>query len=357
MCPSSDPVTATAAYVTAPYAVEFRHVPLRPVGPHDVLLDVLATGICGYDMEIAGHLAAEPRPFGHETCCRVREIGSCVSHVAVGDTVVLESSAFCGDCAVCRNGRVDLCRNLLGIGAEPVQAFADALVAPARVVVPAVGLHPTVAALAEPCGVAVDMIRLAEIGMTDRVLVVGAGPIGLMALAMARKATCGEVVAVDSNPGRLAIASQLGADAVYRRSEAPLPEIGRRHGGFHALLVSAPPSSLPGAIAAAAYEGRVVFIGFDWGEGGKVTIDTTAMHLGKVQLRPSFASPALFLPMALDLLRAGVVPGETIISHRFPLSRLGDALRTVASERDTTRKAMVIPDARFAELAGEGATE
>lgn len=352
----AQPVTATAAYVKAPYLVEYRSIPLRPLGPHDVLLDVLATGICGYDMEIAGHLASEPRPFGHETCCRVRGIGGCVKHVAVGDTVVLESSAFCGDCADCRNGRVDLCRSLYGIGAEPVQAFADVLVAPDRVVVPAPGLHPTVAALAEPCGVAVDMIRLAAIGMTDRVLVVGAGPIGLMALAIARKATCGAVVAVDSNAGRLAVATELGADAVYDRREASLTEVARQAGGFHAVLVSAPPQALPDAMGAAAYEGRVVFIGFDWGEGGKVTIDTTAMHLGKVQLLPSFASPAVYLPKALDLLRAGVVPGERIVSHRFPLSGLEEALHTVATERDTTRKAMVIPDARFDELTERGVT-
>ena len=77
-------------------------------------------------------------------------------------------------------------------------------------------------------------------------------------------------------------------------------------------------------MATMAYEGYCVYIGFDWGDEGKVTFDTTALHLGKQQLRASFASPAVYLPYALDLLRSGAVPGEAIVSHRFPLSRIGE---------------------------------
>jgi len=78
-----------------------------------------------------------------------------------------------------------------------------------------------------------------------------------------------------------------------------------------------------------------------------VALDTTAMHLGKQQLRASFASPAVYLPLALELLRNGTVPGRELISHRFPLSRLQDALNLLRTDRETTRKVIVIPDARF----------
>jgi len=339
--------SVTAASVHAPFKVTFKKVELPVPGPDEVLLDVLATGICGHDMEIAAVLAKEPTPFGHEICGRVRAVGSAVKHVKPGDQVALESSSFCGDCGPCRNGRVDLCRNGVGFWGRPAMGFSDAMVVPSRSVVPAGGMKPEVAALAEPCGVAYDMIKLAEIGVTDKVLIVGVGSIGLMALAIARRCTSGVVVAAGQAAGRLAVAKRLGADAVFSSRETPLRDSGKPYGGFNKVLVTAPPQTLPDSMATMAYEGYCVYIGFDWGEGGKIQFDTTAMHLGKQQLRASFASPAVYLPYALELLRTGAVPGEQIVSHRFPLSRLADAMNLLRTDRETTRKVMVIPDARF----------
>ena len=333
----------TAAYIQSPFQVTYRSIDLRPPGPGEILLDVLATGICGHDMEIAASLAPEPKPFGHEIAGRVREAGPGVTHVREGDLIALESSAFCGQCSDCRNGRVDLCRHTIAFGGEPAMGFAEAMVAPARVAVPAPDLDPAVAALAEPLGVALDMLRLAEIGLTDRVLLVGAGPIGLMALALARRQTTAALVAVSRSPGRLAAARRLGADAAVSPEEVSLGDLGKRYGGFNRVLVTAPPQTLPGALDAAAYEGYVVFIGFDWGAGGTVPIDTTAMHLGKKQLRASFASPAVFLPRALQLLQSGAVPAGDIITHRLPLQRLGEALRMVREQRDTVLKVIITP--------------
>ena len=336
-----------AAYVQAPFQVSFRDVDLGTPKPGEVLLDVLATGICGHDMEIAGVLAKEPKTFGHEICGVVREVGAGVKHVKPGDQVALESGSFCGDCSDCRNGRVDLCRHGVGFWGGPAMGFAEAMMTPARCCVPAPDLAPEVAALAEPCGVAVDMVKIAEIGVTDRVLVVGCGAIGLMALAIARRRTTGKVVAADRRAGKRAAALKLGADAAIDLTQAPLREAGKPYGGFHKVLLTAPPQLIPDSMATLAYEGYCVYIGFDWGEGGKVLMDTTAMHLGKQQLRASFASPAVYLPIALELLRNGAVPGPEIVSHRFPLSRLQEALDLLRRDRETTRKVMVIPDARY----------
>ncbi len=337
----------TAAYVQAPFEVSFRQVELASPGPDEILLDVLATGICGHDMEIAGQLAREPKPFGHEICGRVCEVGSHVTHVKPGDQVALESGSFCGTCSDCRNGRVDLCRRTVGFWQGAAMGFSDAMLAPGRSAVPAPGLKPEIAALAEPCGVAYDMIKLADIGVTDRVLVVGSGAIGLMALAIARKRTSGTVVAANTSAGRLATATRLGADAVFSPRDLSLRDAGTRYGPFNKVLVTAPPSTIPDAMATLAYEGYCVYIGFAWGDEGRITLDTTAMHLGKQQLRASFAAPAVYLPIALDLLRTGVVPGEILVSHRFPLSRLQDALNLLRTDRDHTRKVIVIPDAHF----------
>ncbi len=98
---------------------------------------MLACGVCGYDLEIAESLAQQPQAFGHEIAGVVREVGDGVTAVAPGDQVALESSSFCGECAQCRNGRVDLCNRGAGFWQEPAMGFAGSMVVPACAVVPA----------------------------------------------------------------------------------------------------------------------------------------------------------------------------------------------------------------------------
>ncbi len=339
--------TVTAAYVQAPFQICFRQVELPSPGPGEVLVEVTACGICGHDLEIAADLAKEPRAFGHEIAGVVAEVGEGVTNVQVGDPVALESSSFCGTCETCRNGRVDLCPHPVGFWGGVSQGFAEAMLTPAKSAVSAHGLDPTVAMMGEPAGVALDMIRLAEIGLTDRVLLVGAGAIGLMALPVVRRLTAGPVVAAGRAAGKLAVARRLGADAVVNTNETPLAECGKPYGGFDKVLVTAPPQTLPDCLEAAAYGGYVVFIGFDWGPGGVIALDTTRMHAGKKQLRPSMDSPALYVAQGLELMRRGVIPAEEIVSHRFPLSRLEEALATMRDDRENARKVAVIPDGRF----------
>lgn len=335
--------TVKAAYVQAPFQVRLREVELPPPGPDEALVEVLACGICGYDLEIAAELATEPRPFGHEIVGIVREVGERVSHVKPGDQVALESSSFCGYCERCRDGRVDLCRHSVGFWGGVSQGFAEAMLTPAKSAVPAPDMDPLAAMLAEPAGVALDMVKVAEIGLSDRVLVVGPGAIGLMALALARRLTAGLLVAAGRSAAKLEVAKRLGADAVVNTRETPLAECGKPYGGFDRVLVTAPPQTLPECLEAADFGGYVVFMGYDWGPGGTISLDTTRMHLNKQQLRSANDSPALLLPEALRLLRAEAIPWREIVSHRFPLSRLEEALR-VKRENPAALKVAVLPD-------------
>ena len=335
--------TVTAAYVQAPFRVTFREVQLPAPAPDEALVEVLACGICGYDLEIAGELAKEPRPFGHEIVGIVREIGAHVGHIKPGDQVALESSSFCGYCERCRDGRPDLCRHSFGFWGGPSQGFAQAMLTPAKSAVPAPDMDPLAAMLAEPAGVALDLVKVAEIGLSDRVLLVGPGAIGLMALALARRLTAGPLVVAGRSAAKLEAAKRLGADAVVSTKETPLAECGKPYGGFDRVLVTAPPQVLPDCLEAADFGGYVVFIGYDWGPGGVIALDTTRMHLNKQQLRSANDSPALLLPQALRLLRSEAIPWREIVSHRFPLSRLEEALQ-VKRENPAALKVAVIPD-------------
>ncbi|HEX2950779.1 MAG TPA: zinc-binding dehydrogenase, partial [Armatimonadota bacterium] len=166
------------------------------------------------------------------------------------------------------------------------------------------------------------------------------------ALAIARRLTTGPLVAANRSTGRLDIARRLGADAVFSTRDETLTSIAQTYDGFDKILVTAPPQVIPDCITAAAYGGYIVFIGSDYKSGGVIPLDTHALHYGKKQLRSSFASPAVYLPEALHLLRTGVVPAHEIVSHRFPLRELDEALH-VACDKTVACKVVVIPDAKF----------
>lgn len=344
--------TVTTAYIQTPFKLTYRQVELRNPGIGEVMLDVSACGICGYDMQIAGYLAPEPTAFGHEIVGIVREVGQNVKGVVPGDQVILESGSFCCDCDNCRNGRVDLCNKGANIWGEPAMGFSDALIAPMRAVVPAPDINPLSAVIAEPCGVSLDITKVAEIGITDSVLVVGTGPIGLMAVAIARKLTAGTLAAADISNARLESAKKMGADFVVNTKETSLEDFSKQFNKFDKILVTAPPTVIPDCIKAAAFGAYIVFLGSDFDGGGVVPIDTHAVHFGKMQLRASFASPALYMPQVLELLRKNVVPASEVVSHCFPLSKLDEAMRTLREQPDTTRKVAIIPDKRFDEITG-----
>jgi L-iditol 2-dehydrogenase len=165
-----------------------------------VLIRVEACGICGSDLTAAEEKAKDWKPFGHEIAGIIEQVGDGCEGLHVGDKVVLESSSFCGKCDLCRNGRVDLCNKAPKFWSEPAMGFSDYMLAPAGCVVPYEGLSPEVASLAEPAGVAWDMVKTADIEMGDRVYLIGPGPIGLMAIPLAMRRGAEKVVCIIGRP-------------------------------------------------------------------------------------------------------------------------------------------------------------
>ncbi|HEY7463848.1 MAG TPA: L-threonine 3-dehydrogenase [Candidatus Limnocylindria bacterium] len=192
----------------------------RPVpvpGPAEVLLRMEAASICGTDAHLynwdpwAAENLKPPVVLGHELAGRVAAAGSGVSRVREGDLVGVESHIVCWDCAQCRAGAMHLCRDLKIIGAHVDGGFAEYVVIPETNAIESNGLDPAVVALQEPMGNAVHAAFVEPIeGRT--VAVTGAGPIGLLSVAIARAAGAAWVVATDVEPYRLELARTMGAD-------------------------------------------------------------------------------------------------------------------------------------------------
>ena len=312
--------------------VYLKDVESLHVAPGQIRVKVEACGICGTDIhEKPGEPVEEA--FGHEMAGVITELGAGVTRVAVGDKVVLDSATPCGVCESCKNMRQDLCLDKQSFWFVPSFGMGDEIVAPAVCAVPYEGLEPAVACLQEPLGVAIDMFRLADIGLGSNVLVMGCGPIGLMALALAKRAGARRVLAceLNSRPRRVELARQFGADTCIDPTETPLTQhpfdckIDR-------IMVTAPPKALADAFAVAADGAIIAFIGIAHGDGAQCSFDANEFHFKKLQLRASFASPALFGPAALQYLRDGVIDGDALVSHRYPLSRIAEAMQTARTD-------------------------
>lgn len=276
-------VPIRALVLTGPGRAEIQDVPAPEAGPGDVVVDVHRVGVCGTDQELfdgsmaylhTGRAQYPLRP-GHEWCGVVRAIGEGVGPDWLGARVTGDTMLSCGRCDRCRGGRAHVCRDLVEVGIS--MGYAGALAEQLRV--PVASLHrlpdtvdDVAGALVEPGGNAWRAAAAAHAGAGTRVLVWGAGTIGLLATAFARAAGS-EVHTVGRRPEALALARRLGASGAWT-SDA-IPDL-----AFDAVIDSTNDAAIP-AVALDRVEpgGRVVYIGLS---GTPSTIDTRDLALRDV---------------------------------------------------------------------------
>ena len=329
------------AFLKAPWIVEIRDTEPGVPGRDEVILDVKACGICGSDLNLA-RTAPEFTAFGHEFSGIVEAVGPEVKNIRPGDYAAVESSSFCGKCAMCRNGHPEKCSNRY-IYAPCYCGFAEKVVAKAGALVPFEGLTFEEAAVAEPMGVAMDMVELADIRLNDHVAVYGAGPIALLAVRLARLkgARRVTVMARSHSKARIRLASFYGADRVVCTDREDLHDAFREDRADR-VLVTTPPYTLKDAVDIAAFGGIICHIGFGRSrEDALCTLDIDRMHFRRLQLRLSFAAPALFFPMCMDMMKNGLIDVKPLISHRFPLERLGEAMAVCRDDPENVVKVMI----------------
>lgn len=313
---------------------------MRELPVDGIRLRVEACGICGTDLHLDPETADEASPFGHEVAGTILEVGPKVVGVEAGQRVILESATACGQCEACRNTQQELCTGLHSFFHMGSFGFAEEMIAPAISAIPCDDVPPDIACLSEPLGVAIDMVRLADITPDSNVLLMGPGPIGLMALQLARMKGARRVFlsAFERNTARVALARKIGVDAVIDPSKESLADFdfGCK---IDRVLVTTPPPTLADAFAVASKGAIISFIGIAFGENAFCRFNVNEFHFKKLQLRASFASPALQTPLALQYLRESRVNGNDFISHRYPLDAIGEAMRTA---RDGSRAVKVI---------------
>lgn len=254
---------------TGPREMTIEQTDKPSPGPGEILLRVGAVGICG--SELSGYLGENslrrpPLIMGHEFTGEVVEAGSDDSGFAVGTTVVVNPMVPCGECAMCRRGLENLCLNRSLISAHRPGAFAEWVVVPekAAFLVPET-VNPVSGSLVEPLACGLRAVRLVEIGVGDSVVVFGAGIIGLMSLAMAKRSGARTLIVVDTNERRLEVAKDWGATHTLNPKKDDVLESARtisdRIGIDAAIDAVGVPVTRQAAVMALRPGGRSVFVG------------------------------------------------------------------------------------------------
>jgi 2-desacetyl-2-hydroxyethyl bacteriochlorophyllide A dehydrogenase len=336
-----------------PREARFEEIPTPRPGPDEVLVRVRAVAICATDIELfdgtmfylTSGLAKYPFTPGHEWSGEVVELGATVRGFTLGDRVVGECSIGCGTCSRCRSGRYHLCaqRRETGILRQP-GAMAEFICAPHSSLHRVNELPFDDAAFVEPTAVAVGAVRKARVTPADCVVIMGAGPIGLFALQVAKAYGAGKIIAVDRIPHRLKLAVELGADAAIDFASEDLKQRieSVTDGQMADVVIEAvgKKSVWPMIASIAAPGARVVMTGLFGGE--TCTVDFDPLVTREITVFGSLGSPNLW-PEAIALHRQNRVRAERMITHRFPLSQYADAIEIARAAQGGTVKVLLTP--------------
>ncbi|CAM0911752.1 unnamed protein product [Alopecurus aequalis] len=340
-----------AAWLVAKNTLKIMPFKLPPLGPYDVRVRMKAVGICGSDvhylkeMRIAHFVVKEPMVIGHECAGIIEEVGGGVKHLAVGDRVALEPGISCWRCRHCKGGRYNLCDDMKFFATPPYHgSLADQIVHPGDL---CFKLPDNVSleegAMCEPLSVGVHACRRAEVGSEKNVLIMGAGPIGLVTMLSARAFGAPRIVIADVDDHRLSVAKSLGADATVKVSNNTEDLAGEIEliqaamggdidvsldcAGFSKTMSTALEATRPG--------GRVCLVGMGHNE---MTVPLTSAAIREVDVVGVFRYKDTW-PLCLDFLRSGKIDVKPLITHRFGFSQgeLEEAFEVSARGRDAIK--------------------
>ena len=333
-----------AIVIAKPYEIQIREVPMPQVKPGEALLKVLHVGICGADVaSYTGNqpFTTYPRIPGHEFSAQIVEVPENDRGLKPGDVVTCNPYFNCGSCYSCQRGYVNCCTDNQTMGVQRDGAFCEYISMPVERIFPGMGLSSQELALVEPFSISQHAVSRAAIRPTDKVLIVGAGPIGLFAL-LAVKQLAGKVAVADILPSRLDMATEYGADAVVNTKNQDLGAFTREFTdgcGFDVCIEACGrPETFLACIDQAAFAANVILIG-----NGK--LETTFGHsiLLKKELNLFGSRNALDRDFRnnIRLIHDGAVDVRRMVTAVYPMEQGMDAFRALANNDGTLVKLLI----------------
>ena len=309
--------------------LDFQDFPTPAPADDEVLLRVRACGICGSDIHGWDGSTGRRQPpliMGHEASGEIAAVGPRVKRWRAGNRVTFDSTIYCGECAWCRSGQVNLCDHRRVVGVSPGEyrqhgAFAEFVALPARVLyaLPA-ALTFEHAAMVEPVSIAIHAVQRVKIAATDTAVVVGTGMIGLLVVQALRWAGCGNVIAVDIEDQKLALARELGAHHTLRSdigdAAAEIAKLTGGRGADVAFEVVGITPTLDLALQALRKGGTAVLVG---NLAPKTDFPLQLVVTRELTVLGSCGSAGEY-PLCLDLISRGVIRVDPLVSAVAPLA-------------------------------------
>jgi threonine 3-dehydrogenase len=315
-----------------------EQVPLPEIGPTDVLIKIRKTAICGTDVHIyswddwSQKTIPVPMTIGHEYVGEIVEVGEEVEDFEAGDRVSGEGHIVCGHCRNCRAGREHLCRKTVGVGVNRPGAFAEYLAIPAHNAykLPA-DLPDDIAAILDPFGNAAHTALSFDLVGED-VLITGAGPIGIMAGAIAKKIGARHIVITDINPYRLELARKLGIHHAVNAAESDLAsvmdELGMLEGFDVGLEMSGSPRALGDMLKVMMHGGKVALLGIPPAEA---SLDLTQVVFKGLTLKGIYGREMFETWYKMIALIQEGLDLSPILTHHFPVDRYREGFEVMVS--------------------------
>jgi L-iditol 2-dehydrogenase len=322
--------TMRALYFYGPRDLRIQEVPIPVINQDELLVKVSFAGVCGTDNRIyqGTKKITGPRIIGHEFSGVISEIGKNVQDFSIGNHVTVYPMISCGECYTCKSGRKNICVNRTTIGYEIDGCFAQYVKIPkeaiqmGNVLKVSASLDEKVVAITEPIAAALNGIKRANIQKGDTVVIIGAGPIGLFHVQLAKLREPGQLIVVEPDQEKREIAMQLGATVTINpfeeKPESRLKELTNGNGADVVIIDVGIPKLIEESIEYVKKGGTyVIFAGCP--HGTKISIDPNLIHYKEINLTGSSASTPEIHREVLALVESGQIDVSQLISEVVPL--------------------------------------
>lgn len=334
-----------AAYVTGPMQIELRESLLPKVPADGILVAVKACGVCGSDLRRwreGAHSENDLLIAGHEISGIVTAVGNLVKNYCVGDRLAVAPDVHCGKCYYCEHGLYNLCNHLHLIGITPGYngGFAEYLILTPEMLSGGIVHHVPErlsfmqAALAEPLSSVLASHAEADTTLGDVVVVMGAGPIGCLHIAVA-KARGARVILSEPSEVRRRIAERFGPERIVDPMTENLIEEVRHftsgRGADIAICANPIAATHTQAVELVRKRGKVLLFGGLPKNSPMTTLDANRIHYNEIRVIGTFSYHPSYHALALETIEHGIVKSEDVITHVFPLDAIDEAFRMASS--------------------------
>lgn len=341
-----------AAVLNKPLDIEIKQVNVPDPKEDEALIKVHCIGVCGSDVhyyehgKIGRYVVEEPIILGHELAGEVVKVGKHVENVKIGDRVAVEPGVTCGRCDYCKSGRYNLCPDVVFMATPPVDgAWAEYVSVRSDFLFKLPDeMSYEEGALLEPLSVGIHAMLRGKVTPADRVLVTGLGPIGLLAIQAAKMFGVQEIYATDVVAFRRQLGLQLGAvdviDPLNENTNEKITELTKGSGVDVIIETSGNQLAISETIKIVNRGGRIVLVGLPVVD--EVPIDVTHLIDSEFDIYGVFRYANTY-PTAIQALSNSNLNIEDIITHKFALKDIHEAVEIARNEKDTSIKIMIYP--------------